>query len=78
MGDGLSTIIATTAPTQGAARDRLYGTDSVREVRGRAILQPGQQSVEEQLGLERLKRVFQNGEQLNPDAPRGYYLNIRI
>lgn len=78
MGDVLSKITGTQAATPSTPRDRLYGTDSVREVRGRAILQPGQQSIEEQLGLERLRRVFQSGEQLNPEAPRGHYLNIRI
>jgi len=79
MGDGLSNITTTATPAQrSGAKDRLYGSDSVRQVQGRASLQPGHQSVEEQLGLERLKRVFSKGEPLNPQAPRGYYLNIRV
>lgn len=78
MGDGTSHISNATAVTQSGASQRLYGSDSVRQVRGRALLQPGEQSVEEQIGLERLKRAFQSGEQLNPEAPRGYYLNIRV
>lgn len=78
MGDGLSNISGNTPAQRTDANDRLYGSDSVRQVQGRAALQPGQQSVEEQLGLERLKRVFASGKPLNPQAPRGYYLNIRI
>ena len=66
---------------QGASNgsfSRIYQSSEIREVRARASFLEQQQSGEEQAGVRRLDRFLSQGRELNGDAPRGFYLNIRV
>lgn len=52
------------------------GTAGEAVVRAKAI--PQGSTTEEQIGLIRLNRALAAGQPLKSDAPRGYYLNIRV
>ena len=78
MTDGIPSN-ATHLPAQGAAGgSRLYRSESVREVRARAEFVQQTQSNEERAGVDRLRRIAGSGTQFDPNAPRGFYLNIRV
>ncbi len=55
-----------------------YQSDGVREVRSRAQFLEHEQSPQEQAGLKRLRSLLGQGQPLDQNAPRGYYLNIRV
>ncbi len=59
-------------------RSRVYQSSEIRQVRARAEFLEQQQSKEEQAGLTRLDRFLSQGRPLNDNAPRGFYLNIRV
>lgn len=55
-----------------------YQSEAVREVRSRAQFMEHQQSPQEQAGLKRLRSLLNQGQLLDQNAPRGYYLNINV
>ncbi len=55
-----------------------YQSESVREVRSRAQFLEHEQSPQEQAGVKRLRSLLNQGQPLDQNAPRGYYLNINV
>lgn len=55
-----------------------YQSEGVREVRSRAQFLEQTQSPQEQAGLKRLRGLLSQGQPLDQNAPRGYYLNINV
>jgi hypothetical protein len=64
----------------GAAKpaNQLYQSDGVREVQSRARFLEHEQTPQEHAGLKRLNGLLNQNVPLEKNAPRGYYLNIRV
>ena len=56
----------------------IYQSEGVREVQSRAQFLEQGQSPQERAGLTRLDRLLNAGAPLDTNAPRGFYLNIRV
>lgn len=76
MTDGVG-ISRSGAGTPNASR-AIYQSEGVREVQSRARFLEHGQTPQEQAGLKRLDRLLDVGAPLDPGAPRGFYLNIRV
>ena len=76
MTDGVG-ISRSNVGTTNAPRT-IYQSEGVREVQSRARFLEHGQSPQEQAGLTRLDRLLDAGSPLDVDAPRGFYLNIRV
>ncbi len=64
--------------TQAARRPQGYQAESVHQIRARATHVDQQQSNEERNGLRRLNQILDQDRPLKDDAPRGFYLNIKV
>ena len=76
MTDGVS-ISRSNAGAANAPRT-VYQSEGVREVQARAQFLEQGQSPQERAGLTRLDRLLDAGAPLDTNAPRGFYLNIRV
>lgn len=76
MTDGLG-ISRSGAGAANASRT-IYQSEGVREVQSRAQFLEQGQSPQERAGLTRLDRLLDAGSPLDTNAPRGFYLNIRV
>ena len=64
---------------QGTAnKSHIYRSESARQVRSRSNFLQQAESGEERAGVNRLNKLLEPGTELNRDAPRGFYLNIRV
>jgi len=76
MTDGVGNINTRTALV--IRRPSVYQSDSIREVRARAQTYRQQTTNEERDGLTRLNRLLGQEQPLRQNAPRGFYLNIKV
>ncbi|NQV82304.1 MAG: hypothetical protein HQ494_00670 [Rhodospirillales bacterium] len=76
MTDGIGTT--NTPSAQVVKRPSVYQSDSIREVRARAETYPQKASSEERDNLTRLNQILGQDKPLRENAPRGFYLNIKI
>lgn len=76
MTDGLAISRSNAGATSGSRT--IYQSEGVREVQSRAQFLEQGQSPQERAGLTRLDRLLDAGAPLDNNAPRGFYLNIRV
>ena len=76
MSDGVGNINSNITPV--AKRPSVYQSESIREIRARAESIRQHTSPEEQDGLTRLNRILGQEQPLRQNAPRGFYLNIKV
>jgi len=58
--------------------DAPRGYRDVREVKARAAVARGGDSPEQRQALARLNKILASDQPLDPNVPRGYYLNIKV
>ncbi|MCB2102304.1 MAG: hypothetical protein KDE22_15615 [Rhodobacterales bacterium] len=60
------------------AGGRPQGYQAAREVNFRAAVSREGETTRNRAALDRLDRLLASGQPLDPNVPRGHYLNIRI
>lgn len=68
----------TSTTSDSTFRARVYRSESTREVRSRAEFIQHAESREERAGIDRLNRLRGLQTEFNQNAPRGFYLNIKV
>jgi len=61
-----------------ARQDNRYQSEGIREVKARAATFRQELSENDLRNVKRLSRVLDQGQPIEQNVPRGYYLNIRV